>query len=128
MNLSAFLTVFVGAGLGACLRYSLGLGLNPLFPAVPLGTLAANLLGALLAGAIAAWLLMRSDLPTAYRLFAITGFLGGLTTFSSYSLEVVSLLQGGRTLLALGAASAHLVGSLALAWLGGWAVRSVLAH
>jgi CrcB protein len=92
MNLTAFLTVFVGAGLGACLRYALGLGLNPLFPAVPLGTLASNLVGALLAGAIGAWLLMRTDLPSAYRLFAITGFLGGLTTFSSYSLEVVALL------------------------------------
>ncbi len=127
MNFTAFLTVFVGAGLGACLRYALGLGLNPLFPAVPLGTLASNLVGALLAGAIGAWLLMRTDLPAAYRLFAITGFLGGLTTFSSYSLEVVALLQAGRTALALGAASAHLVGSLALVWLGGWAVRSTLA-
>lgn len=128
MNLTAFLTVFVGAGLGACLRHALGLGLNPLFPAVPLGTLASNLVGAFLAGAIAAWLLMRTDLPSAYRLFAITGFMGGLTTFSSYSLEIVALLQAGRNALALGAASAHLVGSLVLAWLGGWMVRSVLVH
>jgi CrcB protein len=126
MNLTAFLTVFVGAGLGACLRHALGLGLNPLFPAVPLGTLASNLVGAFLAGGIAAWLMMRTDLPAAYRLFAITGFMGGLTTFSSYSLEVVALLQAGRTALALSAASAHLVGSLALAWLGGWMVRGLL--
>lgn len=127
MNVAAFAVIFVGAGLGACLRHALGLALNPLFPAVPLGTLASNLIGALLAGAIAGWLLLRTDLPPAYRLFAITGFLGGLTTFSSYSLEVVSLFEAGRSGLALAAASAHLLGSLGLAWLGGWLVRSALA-
>lgn len=127
MNLAAFAMIFAGAGLGACLRHALGLALNPLFPAVPLGTLASNLIGALLAGVIAGWLLLRTDLPPAYRLFAITGFLGGLTTFSSYSLEVVALLEAGRTALALAAAGAHLLGSLGLAWLGGWLVRSTLA-
>lgn len=127
MNVAAFAVIFVGAGLGACLRHALGLALNPLFPAVPLGTLASNLIGALLAGVIAGWLLLRTDLPPAYRLFAITGFLGGLTTFSSYSLEVVALLEAGRTTLALAAAGAHLLGSLGLAWLGGWLVRSALA-
>ena len=127
MNVAAFAVIFVGAGLGACLRHALGVALNPLFPAVPLGTLASNLVGALLAGAIAGWLLLRTDLPPAYRLFAITGFLGGLTTFSSYSLEVVALLEAGRTTLALAAAGAHLLGSLGLAWLGGWLARSALA-
>ncbi|MEN9704664.1 MAG: CrcB protein [Pseudomonadota bacterium] len=126
MTLFALISVFVGAGFGACLRYVLGLGLNPLFPPVPLGTLAANLLGAYLAGAIAAWLLLRTGYPDALRLFLITGFLGGLTTFSSFSLEMIALLGGGRTGLALLAAAAHLGGSLLLTVCGAWTVRALL--
>ena len=127
MPMFAFLSVFVGAGFGACLRYALGLALNPVFPPVPMGTLASNLIGAYLAGAIAAFFYLRTGFPDAYRLFLITGFLGGLTTFSSFSLEMVALLNSGRVLLASGAAFAHLAGSLVLTVLGAWTVRSLLA-
>jgi CrcB protein len=127
MTLSALLGVFIGAGLGACLRYALGLALNPVFPAVPLGTLSSNLLGAYLAGLIATALLLRADLPDAYRLFAITGFMGGLTTFSSFSLEIMALFQQGRLALALAATAAHLLGSLLLVWLGAWTARSLFS-
>ena len=127
MTLSALLGVFIGAGLGACLRSALGLALNPVFPAVPLGTLGANLLGAYLAGAIATALLLRADLPDAYRLFAITGFMGGLTTFSSFSLEIMALFQQGRLALGLAATAAHLLGSLLLVWLGACTARSLFS-
>ena len=126
MSLFAVLSVFVGAGFGATLRYLLGLGLNPLFPPVPLGTLTSNLLGGYLAGVIATVLLVRTGYPDAARLFLITGFLGGLTTFSSFSLEMVALLNGARPALALGAAAAHLGGSLLLTFAGAWTARALL--
>ncbi len=126
MSMTALISVFVGAGLGACLRYGLNLALNPLFPAVPMGTLSANLLGAYLAGAAATFFVLRTGLPPEYKLLVITGFLGGLTTFSSFSLEIMALLESGRGALALGTASAHVLGSLTLAFLGAWSVRSLL--
>jgi fluoride exporter len=127
MTAIAFLSVFIGAGFGACLRYVLGLGLNALFPPVPMGTLASNLLGAFLAGVIATFFYLRIGFPDAYRLFLITGFLGGLTTFSSFSLEMVALLNSGRLLLAVGAGCLHLGGSLALTLAGAWMARSLLS-
>ena len=127
MTIFAFLSVFVGAGFGACLRYALNLALNPIFPPVPMGTLASNLLGAYLAGAAATFFLMRVGLPAEYRLLVITGFLGGLTTFSSFSLEMVALMGSGRLALATGTAALHLGGSLALTFLGAWTMRSALS-
>jgi CrcB protein len=96
------------------LRWGLGIRLNPLFPTLPLGTLAANLLGGLLAGLAVAWLGRHSGLPPEVRLLGITGFLGGLTTFSTFSLEVVALMARAEHAWALGAIVAHLGGSLAL--------------
>lgn len=109
-----FAAVFVGAGLGALLRWWLGARLNPLFPAMPLGTLTANLLGGLLIGILIAWINRHPALPPELRLLLITGFLGGLTTFSTYSAEVVGLLVRGEYLWGIATALAHLVGSLAL--------------
>ncbi|MEP7314413.1 MAG: fluoride efflux transporter CrcB [Pseudomonadota bacterium] len=126
MTLYAIVAVFVGAGLGACLRYALNLALNPLFPHMPLGTLAANLIGGYLVGAAAAYFLLRTQLPPEYRLLVITGFLGGLTTFSAFSLEVVNLLQGDRPAMALLTVAAHVLGSLALTALGALSVRAAL--
>ena len=110
----AVLAVFSGAGLGALLRWGLGVRLNPLFPTLPLGTLAANLLGGLLVGFAVAWFARHSALAPELRLFLITGFLGGLTTFSTFSAEVVGLLVRGEYLWGFGAAAAHLTGSLLL--------------
>lgn len=110
----AVLVVFSGAGLGALLRWGLGVRLNPLFPTLPLGTLAANLLGGLLVGFAVAWFARHSALAPELRLFVITGFLGGLTTFSTFSAEVVGLLVRGEYWWGMGAAAAHLAGSLLL--------------
>lgn len=118
MSLLAALAVFVGAGLGALLRWGLGARLNPVFPTLPLGTLAANLLGGLLVGVAVAWFSRHAGVPPEWRLFLITGFLGGLTTFSTFSAEVVLLLARGEYAWGLAAASAHLAGSLALTALG----------
>lgn len=118
MNFPAVIAVFVGAGFGALLRWILGQGLNPLFPTVPLGTLAANLLGGLLVGVASSFFLHNSSLAPEWRLLVITGFMGGLTTFSTFSVEVVTLLARQQFLWALGAASVHLFGSLAMTALG----------
>jgi fluoride exporter len=118
MNALAILAVFSGAGLGALLRWILGARLNPLFPALPLGTLAANLVGGLLIGIAVAWFTRHPGLPPEARLFAITGFLGGLTTFSTFSAEVVNLLSRGELLWGFGAIAAHLFGSLAMTAVG----------
>ena len=118
MSLLAALSVFVGAGLGALLRWLLGQRLNPVFPSIPLGTLTANLLGGFLVGFLLIWLNRHPGLPPELRLLVITGFLGGLTTFSTFSAEVVTLLSRGELLLGLSAAAAHLFGSLLLTALG----------
>jgi CrcB protein len=86
----AFLAVFGGAGLGASLRWWLSTTLNPVFPTLPLGTLAANLLGGYLVGVAVAYFAHNSALPPEVRLLLITGFMGGLTTFSTFSSEVVN--------------------------------------
>ncbi|MCC7278183.1 MAG: fluoride efflux transporter CrcB [Chromatiaceae bacterium] len=118
MSLLAALSVFIGAGLGALLRWLLGQRLNPVFPSIPLGTLTANLLGGFLVGFLLIWLNRHPALPPELRLLVITGFLGGLTTFSTFSAEVVTLLSRGELVLGLSAAAAHLLGSLLLTALG----------
>ena len=92
MSTLPFLAVFGGAGLGAMLRWGLGIWLNPLWAAVPLGTLAANLVGGLLIGVASAVFTHFPVVPLEWRLFVLTGFLGGLTTFSTFSIEVVAML------------------------------------
>jgi len=113
-----FLAVGVGAACGAWLRWLLGLMLNPLFLALPLGTLAANLLGGFLIGAAVGVFYLNTHLPLAWKLFAITGFLGGLTTFSTFSAEVVERLLAGQLAWAVGLSLVHLGGSLVATYLG----------
>lgn len=112
------LAVFVGAGLGALLRWWLGGLLNPVFPTIPLGTVAANLIGGLLIGLASAVFTHKSGLPPEWRLLVITGFLGGLKTFSTFSLEVVTLIGRQQYGWALGLAGLHLAGSLMLTAVG----------
>ncbi len=123
----ALLAVFVGAGCGACLRFALGQTLNRLLPQLPLGTLVANLIGGYLVGVAIAFFAWRSELSVLWRLALITGFLGGLTTFSTFSAEVVNAFSRGDLGWALATAVAHLAGSLLLTVLGLATVRMFIA-
>ena len=114
----SLLAIGFGAALGAWLRWGLGIILNPLFSTVPLGTLAANLLGGYLVGAAVTVFHIHVDLPAEVKLFVITGFLGGLTTFSTFSAEVVNMIQRNEYGWALSTAALHLGGSLLLTGLG----------
>jgi fluoride exporter len=113
-----FVAVGLGASLGAWLRWGLGHRLNAVFPTVPLGTLTANLLGGFLVGVAVAVFSRHPGLPPEARLLVVTGFLGGLTTFSTFSAEVVSLVARAEYLWAAVTAGTHLAGSLLLTGLG----------
>ncbi|HXY75693.1 MAG TPA: fluoride efflux transporter CrcB, partial [Steroidobacteraceae bacterium] len=110
--------ISIGASLGALLRWWLGLTLNAYFPAVPPGTLAANLIGGYVVGVAVAFFATYSALAPEWRLFVITGFCGGLTTFSTFSAEIVTLIEQDRALWAVGAAAAHLAGSVVMTLAG----------
>ena len=110
--------ISIGASLGALLRWWLGMTLNPHFPPIPPGTLAANLIGGYVVGVAVALFATYSAVAPEWRLLVITGFCGGLTTFSTFSAELVTLMQQGRGLWALGAAAAHLVGSVVMTFAG----------
>jgi CrcB protein len=114
----AVVAISLGAALGALLRWGLGLGLNAVFPALPLGTLAANWLGGYLVGLAVGLFSLHTELPPEWRLFVITGFLGGLTTFSTFSAEIVHALQQGRLGWAAATVGLHLAGSVALTFAG----------
>lgn len=116
--MKAIIAIFIGAGLGALLRWWLGLVLNSYFPSIPPGTLAANLIGGYIIGVAIAFFASFSGLAPEWRLFVITGFCGGLTTFSTFSAEIVALLQQGQSLSALGAAALHLTGSVLMTFAG----------
>lgn len=118
MNWTSLLAIGGGAILGAWLRWGLGIWLNPLLPTMPLGTLAANLIGGYLVGAAVMVFHINVDLPAEFRLFLITGFLGALTTFSTFSAEVVALIQRADYGWAFATASLHLFGSLLMTGLG----------
>ena len=114
----SILAISTGAALGALLRWQLGLRLNSLFPTVPPGTLAANLIGAYVIGLAVAFFASFSALSPEWRLLVITGFCGGLTTFSTFSAELTTLLQEGRISWALAAVAAHVVGSVLMTLAG----------
>lgn len=118
MNGIGFIAVGAGAALGAWARWLLGLALNPLFVMLPLGTLAANLIGGYLVGVAVGVFHINSGLPPALKLFVITGVLGGLTTFSTFSAEVVERLLAHQLGWALALACTHLAGSLLMTYLG----------
>ncbi|GHU42323.1 putative fluoride ion transporter CrcB [Betaproteobacteria bacterium] len=117
-NFTALLAVALGGAFGASSRWLLGLAFNPLLPALPLGTLAANLLGGYLVGVAVGFFHFHTALDPTLKLFVITGVLGGLTTFSSFSAEVVERLLAGQSGVALTLMALHLTGSLLMTWLG----------
>lgn len=123
--LSALAAVAAGAVLGAWLRWLLTVKLNPALPFLPMGTLIANIGGGLAIGITLAWLTTQPGLHPNVRLFVITGFLGALTTFSTFSAESLELLMAGRYGWALAHAALHLFGSLAAAAAGFSAYRTL---
>lgn len=114
----AVLAVALGGAVGALTRWMLSYKLNTYFPAIPPGTLAANIIGGYIVGFAIAFFAARPDIAPEWRLLIITGFCGGLTTFSTFSAEVVVLMQQGE-LVRMGIAIVlHLAGSLAATLLG----------
>jgi fluoride exporter len=114
----AIAVVSLGASLGALLRWWLGLTLNQHLPEIPPGTLAANLIGGYIIGMAIAFFATYPAIAPEWRLFVITGFCGGLTTFSTFSAELVTLMQQGRPSWALAAAGVHLLGSILMTFAG----------
>jgi len=121
------LAISIGAAAGALLRWRLGVQLNSLFPILPPGTLAANLVGGYIIGLAIDYFAQAPHLSPEWRLLIITGFCGGLTTFSTFSAEVVTRLQEGQLLWAMGAIAIHVTGSL-LMTLAGLATAQLLRY
>lgn len=126
MMFSALFATGCGAFIGACLRFVLGLALNPVFPTIPLGTLAANLLGGLIMGMTMGAFAQFQALSPELRLFVTTGFLGGLTTFSTFSGETVTLMLRQEYAWALGVIGLHVIGSLAMTLIGFSIVQAMM--
>jgi CrcB protein len=118
MLIYSFLAIGVGAAFGAWLRWGLGLWLNPALPELPFGTLSANLIGGYLIGLAVAFFAQHPGVSPEWRLFIITGFLGGLTTFSTFSVETVTLLIRGQYAWGSAVIVTHLGGSLLMTILG----------
>ena len=116
--LKSLMVIAVGASLGAWLRWILGMKLNALFPTIPPGTVVANMVGGYIIGLAIAFFSACADLSPEWRLLIITGFCGGLTTFSSFSAEITLLLQQGRLAWACGTLGAHVLGSLLMTFAG----------
>jgi CrcB protein len=115
---SPVFAISIGAAAGALLRWQLGARMNSLFPILPLGTLAANLVGGYIIGLAIAYLAHATNIAPEWRLLIVTGFCGGLTTFSTFSAEVVTRLQEGHLGWAMGAIAIHVVGSLLMTLAG----------
>ncbi len=118
MNGLSVIAVSAGAAIGACLRWVLSLTLNSVYVNLPLGTLLANLGGAYVIGICVGFFSANPQLSPEWRLFVVTGFLGGLTTFSSFSAEAMELLQKGEWLWAFGHSALHLLGSILCCFAG----------
>lgn len=128
MSITGFLAVGLGGALGCWIRWILGILLNPVFPTLPLGTLAANLTGGLIMGCMMGIFEHFQTLPPEMRLFMMTGFLGGLTTFSTFSAEADTLLLRGQYLWFGTHVAVHLLGSLAMTIVGIFLTRGLLRH
>jgi len=118
MGFNGFFAVGVGAAIGAWIRWWLGIMLNATLPVLPFGTLAANLIGAYLMGLCMGIFALTSTFPPEIRLFVMTGLLGGLTTFSTFSAESVTLIMRGQFGWAATHMLAHILGSLVMTGLG----------
>ena len=110
--------IAIGSTLGGLMRWGLSLRLNALFPDVPPGTLASNLVAGYIVGIALAFFAQAPGLSPEWRLLVITGFCGGLSTFSTFSAEIVALLQRGQYAMAGGAIALHVVGALLMTFAG----------
>ncbi|GLQ92107.1 fluoride efflux transporter CrcB [Dyella acidisoli] len=128
MSWSGFFAVGLGGAIGCWMRWILGILLNPVFPTLPLGTLAANLSGGLIMGCMMGLFEHFQALPPEVRLFVMTGFLGGLTTFSTFSAEANTLLLRGQIMWFGAHVAFHLIGSLVMTILGIFLTRGLLRH
>jgi len=126
--LQLLLAVFIGGGTGSVARWMLSMKLNPAHQVIPVGTLTANLLGAFIIGMGLAWFNRMTHIDPVWKVLLTTGFCGGLTTFSTFSAEVVFLLQEGRINWALLNVAVNLLGSLAMTALAFWLFSSVNAN
>ncbi|MGK9172246.1 fluoride efflux transporter CrcB [Yokenella regensburgei] len=126
--LQLLLAVFIGGGTGSVARWALSMKLNPAHHAIPIGTLTANLVGAFIIGLGLAWFNRMPQIDPVWKLLLTTGFCGGLTTFSTFSAEVVFLLQEGRAGWALLNIAVNLLGSFAMTALAFWLVTSANAN
>lgn len=122
--LSSLLAVFIGGGLGSVLRWAVSLKLNPLHQHIPLGTLTVNLVGGFIIGLALALFTRMTHIDPMWKLLITTGFCGGLTTFSTFSLEVVYLLQDGRLVWAVTNMLLNLAGSLVMTLLAFMLVKA----
>ena len=120
--IKSFLAVAVGGAAGSLIRWLLSLRLNSLFPGLPPGTLTVNLAGGFIIGGAMAFFLRNPEADPAWKLLIITGFCGGLTTFSTFSLEIVTMMQSGNTLWAMTSLFTHVIGSLLMTFAGFWLV------
>ncbi|MEE9685724.1 fluoride efflux transporter CrcB [Lelliottia amnigena] len=118
--LQLLLAVFIGGGTGSVARWFLSMRFNPMHQVIPLGTLTANLIGAFIIGMGLAWFNRMTHIDPMWKLLVTTGFCGGLTTFSTFSAEVVFLLQDGRINWALGNIAVNMLGSFAMTALAFW--------
>lgn len=116
--LKAIIAISIGSAAGGLLRWAMSLRLNDVTPAVPLGTLTANLVAGYIVGLCLAWFSASEAIAPEWKLLLITGFCGGLSTFSTFSAEVVTLLQQGRLSMAAGAIAVHVIGSVLMTFAG----------
>jgi CrcB protein len=126
--LQLLLAVFIGGGTGSVARWVLSMKLNPAHHAIPMGTLAANLIGAFIIGLGLAWFNRMTNIDPMWKVLLTTGFCGGLTTFSTFSAEVVFLLQEGRAGWALLNVAVNLLGSFAMTAIAFWLFSSANAN
>ena len=126
--LQLLLAVFIGGGTGSVARWFLSMRFNPMHQVIPLGTLTANLIGAFIIGMGLAWFNRMTHIDPMWKLLVTTGFCGGLTTFSTFSAEVVFLLQDGRINWALANIAVNMLGSFAMTALAFWLFSAVSAQ
>lgn len=122
----SLIAIAIGGSAGSVLRWLLSVRLNALFPSLPPGTLTVNLAGGFIIGAAMAFFLRNPELDPAWKLLIITGFCGGLTTFSTFSLEIVTLMQSGNYLWAMTSVLTHVIGSLLMTFASFWLISLVL--